>query len=194
VAGSGTPVAEACAEFISANPNSPGGIGFTGPTGRYMATGIAPGSYQVYFGDPSCTLNPPDLAPQWYNDQPTQATATRVPITVGHTTPGIDAALQADGSITGAVDGPSSKALSGVCVTAMPLVAGSMPIMAISKSGSFSLAGLLPGRYKVEFSSGCGATGYLTQWWKDVSSRQAATVINVSAAHSVTGIDATMAR
>ena len=115
------------------------------------------------------------------------------PSAVGHTTPGINAALQTDGTITGTVHGPSSKALSGVCVTAMPLAAGSLPIVAISKQGGFSLAGLLPGRYKAEFSSGCGVTGYVTQWWKDVSSRQAETVINVPAAHVVTGIDATMA-
>ncbi len=193
-AGSATPVLDACAEFDSANPNNPGGIGFTGPTGKYLVTGLAPGNYQVFFGDPQCGFNPPNLAPQWYNGQPTQATATEVTITVGHTTPGISAALQSDGAITGTVHGPASKVLSGVCVTAMPLAAGSLPIVAISKSGSFSLADLLPGRYKVEFSAACGTTGYRTQWWKDASSRHAAKAIRVSAAHVVTRIDATMAR
>jgi len=195
VAGSATPVAYACVEFISANPANPGGFGFTGADGRYRATGMAPGSYQVYIGDPACDLGSSDLAPQWYNDQPTRATASKVTITVGHTTTGIDAALQTDGTITGTVLGPSSKPLSGACVTAMPLAAGSVPVVAVSgKSGGFTLTEMLPGRYKVEFSSGCGATGYRTQWWKDVGSRQHATPIKVSAAQTVTGVNATMTR
>jgi Carboxypeptidase regulatory-like domain len=194
VAGSGAPVAFACVEFISGNPANLGGLAITGADGSYRATGLAPGSYQVLFNDPLCGLGPAGLAPQWYNNQPTQATATKVTITVGHTASGINAALQTDGTITGTVHGPSNTPLSGVCVTAMPLVAGSVPIVAISRSGSFSLAELLPGRYKVEFSSGCGATGYRTQWWKNASSPQSATVINVAATQTVPGIDATLTR
>jgi hypothetical protein len=91
--------------------------------------------------------------------------------------------------------GPSSAALGGVCVTAMPLEAGSVPVVAVSgKSGAFTFSEMLPGRYKAQFSSGCGATGYRTQWWQNAGSRQAATVINVTAAQTVTGIDATMTR
>jgi Carboxypeptidase regulatory-like domain len=193
VAGSAALVDNVCVEFISANPNNPGGFGFTGADGTYLATGLAPGSYQVYFNDPSCFFGKTGLAPQWYNGQPRQATANKVTITVGHTTAGINAALQTDGTITGTVLGPSSAALGGVCVTAMPLAAGSVPVVAVSgKSGGFTLLNMLPRRYKVEFSSGCGATGYRTQWWQNAGSRQAATAINVSAAQTVTGIDATL--
>ena len=195
VAGSASPVAYACVEFISANPANAGGFGITGADGSYRATGIAPGKYQVYVNDPLCGLSVAGLAPQWYNDQPTQATANKVTITVGHTTTGIDAALQTDGTITGTVRGPSSAALGGVCVTAMPLAAGSVPVVAVSgKSGGFTLTGMLPARYKVEFSSGCGATGYRTQWWQNTGSRQHARPINVAAAQVVTGIDATLTR
>ena len=69
-----------------------------------------------------------------------------------------------------------------------------MKIVAISRPTGYSLIDLLPGRYKVEFSSDCGATGYRTQWWHNARSRHAATVINVSAAHTVTRIDARMTR
>ena len=37
------------------------------------------------------------------------------------------------------------------------------------------IGGVAPGRYRVEFASGCGATGYATQWWQDANS--VATVI-----------------
>ncbi len=195
VAGSASPAANTCVEFVSPDPANAGSVGITGADGSYLATGLAPGSYQVYFNDPLCGLGPIGLAPQWYNDQPTQATASKVTITVGHTTTGINAALQTDGTITGTVLGPSSAALGGICVTAMPLTAGFAPIVAVSgKSGDFTLLDMLPGRYRVEFSSGCGATGYKTQWWKNAGSRQSATVINVTATQTVTGIDATMTR
>jgi hypothetical protein len=85
------------------------------------------------------------------------------------------------------------RLLAGVCVIAWPTT-GSPPIVAISRPTGDSLIDLLPGRYKVEFSSGCGATGYRTQWWHDASARRGATAINVSAAQTVTGIDATMTR
>jgi protocatechuate 3,4-dioxygenase beta subunit len=193
VAGSTVPVAFACVQFISANPANLGGFGFTDANGKYRAAGIAPGSYKVDFNDPLCGLGVDGLAPQWYNDKPTQATADNVTITLGHTTTGIDAALQTDGAITGAVLGPSSTPLSGICVTAMPLAAGFTPVVAISgTSGGFTLTEMLPGQYKVEFSSGCGVTGYRTQWWANASSAQAAMVITVSAATTVPNINAKM--
>ncbi len=194
-AGSAVPVANGCVQFSSANPANAGGFGFTDANGKYLATGLAPGSYQVYFNDPQCGLSSPGLAPQWYNDRPTQATANMVTITVGHTVTGIDAALQADGTITGTVRGRSNTPLSGACVTAMPLAAGLVPVVAVSgKAGGFTLTDMLPGRYKVEFSAGCGAVGYRTQWWQLASSRQHATPVGVAAAQVVTGIDATLTR
>jgi len=64
----------------------------------------------------------------------------------------------------------------------------------VSKSGSYTLLQLPPGRYKVKFSSGCGATGYVTQWWQDAPTRRAATVVTVSAGQTVSGISATLAK
>jgi len=191
----GQPVADACVEVVSSDPNNPGGFGFTGPDGSYLATGLATGTYQVFFADPLCSLSPPGLAPQWYNNQPTQATATQVTVTVGQTTPSISAALQPDGEITGAVSGPSGSALSGACAIAMPLPAdGLPPVVAVSRPTGYTLADLVPGRYKVEFSAGCGAIGYVSQWWKDASSKAAAKVITVVAGQDVSGISAKLSR
>ncbi len=192
---SAVPIGGACVEFISPNPANQGGFGFTDASGKYLTVGMAPGSYQVYFDDPLCGLSSPGLAPQWYNDQPTRATATKVAITAGHTMLGIDAALQADGTITGTVRGRSSTPLSGACVTAMPLAAALVPVVAVSgKAGGFTLTDMLPGRYKVEFSAGCGAVGYRSQWWQNASSRRHATPVGIAAAQVVTGIDATLTR
>jgi hypothetical protein len=189
------PVANECAEVDSANPNNAGGLAVSGLGGTYLATGIAPGSYTVYFGDPACGLGPPNLAPQWYDNQPSQASAATITVTAGQTTTGIDAALPTTGEITGTVShGPSGAPVSGACVTAYPTAAGSVPIVAVSRDGSYSLIDLQPGGYRIEFTSGCGATGYRAQWWPDTGSASKATVITVPAAQVVSGIDATLAR
>jgi hypothetical protein len=73
-------------------------------------------------------------------------------------------------------------------------VFGPLPgVIAISTStGSYSLQDLQPGRYKVKFSIGCGASGFKTQWWKNAGTSAAATVITVGAGALVTGIDAAL--
>jgi hypothetical protein len=120
-----------------------------------------------------------------------------VTVTVGQTTPSISAALGRDGQITGTVSDASNAPLSGICVTAVPdsaNLAGLLPIVAVSHTSGYKLTGLVPGDYTVEFSAGCGASGYLSQWWQDASTAAAATPVSVAADQAVTGISATMAK
>ena len=192
---SGPPVSDSCAEVYTANSAQIVGVGFTGLDGSYLVSGLPAGNYQVYFGDPQCLLAAPGLAPQWYSGQPTQSAATTVAVTVGHTTGSIDAALQADGQITGTVSGPTATPLAGACVTAVPAPAdGSLPVVAVTGSSGYTLSDLVPGGYKVRFSAGCGATGYATQWWDDVTSSKDATVIPVGPNDVVPDISATLSK
>jgi protocatechuate 3,4-dioxygenase beta subunit len=194
-ASSGQPVSEACVEIYSRNSAAAAGFGITGLDGTYLATGLAAGTYQVHFGDPQCVLAAPGLAPQWYHNESTQGSATIVPVTVGATTPSIDATLQPDGQITGTVSGPTASPLAGICVTAVPQASGSLPVVAVTgRTGGYTLADLLPGDYKVRFSSGCAATGYATQWYNGAPSQTAATPIPVGAGQTQSGINATLSK
>jgi hypothetical protein len=65
-------------------------------------------------------------------------------------------------------------------------------VIAVTRGGGYSVIDLTPGRYRVEFSSGCGASGYATQWWKNASSQAKATTITVPASTVRTGIDAVL--
>jgi hypothetical protein len=189
------PAAGVCVEVDSSNPLNAGAFAATGANGKYVASGLAPGTYTVEFNGPLCPpFGPPNLAPQWYNGQPTQATATTITVTAGHTTPGIGAVLQPDGAITGTVTGPGAAPVTGECVTAWPVPAGNAPVIAITRAGHYVLDDLLPGRYRVEFSSACGATGYRTQWWQNAGSAASATVVTVPASTTIPGVDATLAR
>ena len=164
----------------------------TDAAGSFSIPNLPTGQYVVYVGDPACPDGPYNVVPQWYSGKPNRASATRVIVTGGQVTSGIDANLALDGSVTGSVTGPGGAPLTGVCVTAFGT--GAAPVIAVTAGGGYTLGDLTPGRYRVEFSSGCGAVGYATQWWKNASSAAAATVITVAADAAVTGISAAMRR
>jgi hypothetical protein len=142
----------------------------------------------------------PDLAPQWYRDQAGQQTATWVTVSAGHTTRGISAALQPYGGIDGTVTSGGGKGVYGECVAAAPFRATADPFLGIAPpphvaitrpSGRYRLVDLPPGKYKIEFSTGCGGTKYATQWWDNAASAKSARVITVGFA-TITRIDATL--
>ncbi|MGH3399829.1 MAG: carboxypeptidase-like regulatory domain-containing protein, partial [Streptosporangiaceae bacterium] len=75
-----------------------------------------------------------------------------------------------------------------------PQAAGRAASFTVTGAGRYSLIGLAPGRYRVRFSSGCGASGYATQWWKDAGSAARATIVTVRASGISSGINAALRR
>jgi hypothetical protein len=186
-----TPGQALCVDAFSVT----GGFGnsaITDAAGSYSIPNLPAGQYVVFAGDPACPDGPYNVVPQWYSGKRSRAGATRVNVTGGTVRSGIDANLAFDGSVAGSVTGPGGAPLTGVCVTA--LGTGAAPVIAVTAAGGYTLGGLTPGRYRVEFSSGCGAAGYATQWWKNASTAAAATVITVAADATVTGISAALRR
>ena len=191
VTGGSHPQIGTCVELVPLSPTGNFGFAGTGINGTYKATGLSAGQYQVF----SCATS--QFAAQWYNGQPTQVTAGTITVRAGNTTTGIDAALQPFGEITGNATGPTNAPVDAECVTAIPVGKGFAgfypPVIAITaQTGGYSLLDLQPGKYKVKFSTGCGDSGFTTQWWKNADSAAAATVITVGAGAVVTGIDAAL--
>lgn len=62
-----------------------------------------------------------------------------------------------------------------------------------TRGGQYALADLAPGRYKVEFTAGCGDKSYATQWWDDAGSARSAKTITVRFA-IITAISAALRR
>lgn len=183
-----------CVEADPVNARQAGGFATTSHSGHYTIANLAAGRYGIFFdtrGD--CDNSQGGLVPQWFEDAATKAGATIVTVTAGQNLPGIGATLRADGGISGKVTAKASgDALGGVCVRAVPQAAGRAASFTTTAGGSYSLTGLIPGTYTVQFSSGCGATGLATQWWDDKSSAGSATVITVKSGAVTTGIDAAM--
>jgi len=164
-------------------------------TGTYTIKNLPAGSYQVEVGDPACSYTS-SLAPLWYPDEATQGQAQVVKVASGAATPLSPVTLPTDGAISGSVTQNGGGALSGVCVAATQTgpLAG-LPVYAVAGStGSYSIIDLPPGTYQVQFSSGCGAAGYKTQWWNDRSSSKTATAVTITAGTTTSGISAVMAK
>jgi hypothetical protein len=181
---------------VEADPVTAGGLGnsTTSYNGHYRVLGLSAGRYKIFFDSGTfCDDGHAALVPQWYSHAETRAAATVVTVRAGRNTAGIDATLRHDGGISGTVTAASSRApLSGVCVRAVPRTASRTPSFTASAAGRYSLTGLLPGKYTVEFRSGCGATGYAAQWWHGAASAATATVITVKAGAVTTGISAAL--
>jgi len=193
--------ADVCVIAVPIKSGGSFGVTTTNPDGSYQITDLATGKYQVYFADPYCFVADDDLAPLWFNGQPTQATANQVAIVAGADTAGVDATLVTTGSISGVVTDLAHAPVGGECVTAVPVSFAPDPLLGItqppeiavtSAGGRYSLAGVQPGTYKVKFSVGCGDSGFATQWWHSASSASTATVITVGGGAAVTGIDAAL--
>jgi hypothetical protein len=166
----------------------------TASNGSYQLSGLNPGSYQVLFS-PICLAGFAEVAPQWFDDQPSQGSATRVAVIAGQTRRRIDARLPAYGGISGTVTDAARSPVAGICVSATARAVGAVPVVAVTATdGTYALGDLAPAKYTLKFGSGCGATGYVTQFYNDVSSPQSASPVAVITAMTTTNIDATMQR
>jgi Carboxypeptidase regulatory-like domain len=178
-----------CAEARSVSGRSLGGVGVTGPAGRYVIPALAPGRYQVLF-TPACVPGSPAVTPGWFGGATGRATGRAVTVRAGATTGGVGTVLTADGGIAGSVrrDG---TAVPGVCVGAYP---GSSPapaaIAETGPGGSYLIGQLPAGRYEVRFTAGCGVTRYAARWYRDATSRSGATPVMVMAGTVARGISA----
>jgi hypothetical protein len=183
--------AGACVEAYALNGDALSGTN-ADLNGAFSITNLPPGQYSVYVGDPNCSYSEPNLAPQWYLGKASEAAATLVSVTVGgKTTLSSAIALADDGSISGTVTGLHGSPLRGVCVAATS--AGTGAVYSVTGSaGSYSISDLPAGRYRVQFSSGCGASGYKTQWYRDKPTAKTARLVLVKAGTATSGISATL--
>jgi hypothetical protein len=156
---------------------------FVAADGSYTIGGLAPGSYQLVIDD-SCSGSTA-LAAQTFSP---------VRVTAAHTTVQ-DADLVANGSISGTVTSATpSGPLAGICVAAFASAAAASPaaVATTGADGSYQLGFLPPGGYVIEFSSGCGATGYTAQWYDGQSSAATAGTVTVTAGTDQGDVGATM--
>jgi O-glycosyl hydrolase len=168
------------------------GCGLTGAGGEYSIGGLTTAStYRVEFDpnyDPESNLN---YLPQYYNDKSSYNEAEELPVTIGATTPKINAALQPGGQITGKVTNTSKTALGEVQVCASEYSGEYVyRCMTTNSSGEYSINGLTTGTYLVAFSSPKGP--YASQYYNDKVSSFEATPVSVTTGAPTPNVNAVL--
>src|ERR1700722_4118675 len=187
---------EVCAYRPLVVEDPPSRCGTTDADGEYAIDPLVSGEYVVVFRVPS--NGPLDYAPQYYNDQASAEQTNEVPVTIGGTTPGIDAAMQSGGGIAGQVTvAATGNPLMNAEVCAFSVAAlsagGEAPERCVQTnvSGEYVLSQLTSGQDIVEFYDQFGV-GFVRQYYDGKSSRAEATPLSVTSGVTITDVDASL--
>jgi hypothetical protein len=187
-----------CVFATSYNNAGFGGLAMTAPDGTYTVAGLAPGTYRVQFSTANCGGSTANYITQYYNGTTNFSAAAQVSVGDGHDTPGINATMQAAGTIEGQVSGPATGTGDNVCVqatNASPTGASTNGFATTHTNGTYSITGLAPGNYIVRFSTNnCfGAThNYVSQFYDGAADSSSADEVTVTAGAASGGVDAAM--
>jgi hypothetical protein len=155
---------------------------YTTPTnaaGNYSAKRLRSGNYKVLFKGPSGG----SLAYEWYNNQTAFSQGNWVPVTVGSTTPNINAQLLTGGAVAGFMtDG------TGGIIAQVRVYDAYGTLVAYESSGAdghYTVVGLPPGMYRVElvrYDKG-------SLWYKFHRTFDSAEWVTVTAGKTTPGVD-----
>jgi hypothetical protein len=154
--------------------------------GEYTIVGLPSGSYTVRFvgGD--------GTAPRYYGGAYVAKEASLVAVIAGSKRSGLDAALSTGGEIRGKVTAAASgKDIKGVKVCAAPVedAREAAGCAQTSAHGEYTISGLDPGSYVVEFSD---KGKYQTQFYDGAASAAEANVVSIALGTTAEHVDAQM--
>lgn len=188
-----------------AEQNGPWIYTSTDAAGNYIATNLIPGSYTVQTGygqvPDQFALLPQVYAGHDFDVVTTTPTADEVMVSDGATVTGIDFALDVGGAIQGTVSSAidNEPVASGVGIQRLTPVSsgtgfqtGAVTVGYVTnetnppKPGQYTIEPLLPGTFKIMFSS----VGYAPNYFADVISENQAQTVTVTGTATTSGIDA----
>ncbi|HEV2791669.1 MAG TPA: hypothetical protein VGV69_10260 [Solirubrobacterales bacterium] len=183
----GGPVEEA--EVCAWDPESEffGGCTMPGSDGGYVLRGLDAGEYVVEFWPYE-----PDLMVQYFDGKRSSDEADLVPVALGETQTGIDAALEVGATISGTVRAAANGApVEWVEICAWGAINESFGGCGLSnEAGSYAVRGVPTGDYKVEFWTGESGTNLFDQYWDHKAAWSEADVLGLVAGETVSGINA----
>jgi hypothetical protein len=154
--------------------------------GTYSIKGLAPGEYKVQFDS--------QYEDKYYDDTASPEAAEAVTVLAGATTSGIDGSLNQGAEISGVVtDATGDAPVAGIEVCAFPTNGGFSGCATSNPTGAYSIAGLSPGEYKVEFAEADfdeEGPNYQQQYYPGKTEYGAATPITLGSNESHGGVNA----
>lgn len=194
-AATGRPLAGICV-FVN---DFAGDGGVTGSDGKFRLDQIQPGRHAVGFSG-GCG-NQGSYAPQWFPGRTEPYRAARVTFRGGKLTSGINAAMRPGSGISGVVTSKAGVPLGRVCIGAYtPNEAGYLFGVfgdfynGQTRHGTYQISNLAPGQYQLVFFSCGSGPGWASQWYRTAAALGDAGLLDVPAATTVTGINATLTR
>lgn len=160
-------------------------------SGKYEITGLPVGEYTVAFSTPF--NSPLDYITQYYDEKEASFDGQPVDVGAGETTTGIDAALKKGGEIEGRVTDTLDDPLRGVEVCAFGIEVVNVACAETKSDGTYLITGLPTASFTVGFhATPVSGLDYITQYYDDQESFEAANPVPVKAEKKDPGIDATM--
>jgi hypothetical protein len=159
----------------------------TEPNGTYKVPGLAGANYVVEFASPSG-----EYVSQYYNGKAKFSEATKVLVSAGAPHQAVNASMAAaDGSLSGKVTGAASgNPVANVAVKVYESGAGHVASATSAANGTYTVSGLAPGSYEIEFVPSSAA--YLTQYYGGAASLEASTPVTVTKGATTAGINAAL--
>ena len=157
--------------------------------GSYTISGLAPGTYKMQGN----TKRVGGYVDKWYNNKYVWSQADTIVVAAGQAVTGIDFNLEAGGAISGHVfmaDGVSVITDVPIMVQAMRVTPapGGLGVRISQTDGSYTIAGLAPGTYKVQ-ANNQRAPGYVSEYYDNKLSWEQADIVTVVAGQTTTDID-----
>jgi PKD repeat protein/protocatechuate 3,4-dioxygenase beta subunit len=171
--------------FIQSISGSASSGAVTGADGRYVARGLRAGTYRVQFSHSSG-----GFASEYWNDQTDWSAASPVLVGIASDTPNVDASLATGGSVSGRVTDTAGNPVSGASVSILSASGVGLGFATSGTDGRYVISGLGAGSYRVQFSHTAG--GYLSEYWNDQSSLEAASPVEVVAGVETSNVDASL--
>jgi hypothetical protein len=163
----------------------------TDENGEFSFTGLAAGSYTLDFQRPDGS----NYVEQWWGNQASYSSAVFFPLADGQALTGQNAVLAVGSTLSGSVSGAGSPnaPLAGSFVSLQQYGGGLVFVFAnTDANGHFTISGIGPGTYVLQFSPPFTSTGYLSQWWQDESVESNAHAITIGTGQTLTGYDAVL--
>jgi len=199
----GTPIVGAWVEIRLAGSGGWAGRVTTGHGGTFVATNLAPGSYQVCFAPFQFTTgsSPTGYLPGCYRQQAWAWSNSGTPVTVtdGKITPDISDTLPRAGAISGRITDSAGRGIAGVDVSIVSPPPNDYYSYGATTGadGSYLLKGLEAVDYQLCFdtfnASGASTTGYVAECYDKQPLYYRGTPIPVTLGSVHTGIDASLA-
>ncbi len=185
----GTPIAEAwaCAYLVQSEEFEES-CDAAGSDGIYSISGLGAGKYKVEFWSESTE---PSYVGEFYDDKPFWEEADEVDVEEGVVTTGINAELAEAATIEGQVNAPSLGGPVEYALVCAQLPTGEPVGCAPDRlDGSYTLPGLPPDEYKVQFIPASNLYNLLNQFYDHRSTFVEADPLAVTAGETRTGINA----